>query len=498
MKTTMKKSVARLITLALVLVMVMSLAVPAMAADIKAAKGFDEVPQGVFKFYQTWKGEIVPTGTAFLINEDHIITAGHCVRESKAYMEVFAWLLGLDTGDVKEAYYDNVGFEVAIRRDVTVKAELVTYSEDMDFAILKLDQPVATRKYLTLRDCSELKAGDLVWTVGFPSFFENQSYDNDYTPSGVTVKPGSVTKAMALTEYEADSYHFKGDALSTNVALSGGDSGGPMVDKDGFVVGISISSTSGSQQSEAFYQATAINQVMALCDDLGIEYHTNKEATPEPTVAPTEAPVVETVAPTVAPTEAPVVETQAPVVVETQAPTQPVIVEEPDDPGINMTTILIVAAIAVVAVIVVIVVVMGKNKKQPAQPVYTDTLNRGQTSTMGAGETTVLSGDAGATTVLTRGGSLIRKRTGETIMVNSERFIIGRERKTSNYCIADNSSISRSHVTLIARGGVTYLMDMNAANGTYVNGVKVMANQEVALKNGDIIKLSDEEFEFRV
>ena len=116
---------------------------------------------------------------------------------------------------------------------------------------------------------------------------------------------------------------------------------------------------------------------------------------------------------------------------------------------------------------------------------------------MGAGETTILGGDAGATTVLSRGGSLIRKRTNETIVLNAERFIIGRERKTANYCVADNSSISRSHVTLITRGGAVYLMDMNAANGTFVNGVKVMPNQEVALKNGDKIKLADEEFEFR-
>lgn len=496
MKTTMKKSVARLITLALVLVMVMSLAVPAMASELPVAEDLDSVRYGVFKFNLMFDKYNISRGSAFLINDEYIITAAHNIRLTE--QEARSAGCTLDPNKAN----DNlplavVSYAVTVERDFTVNASLINKSENMDFAILKLEQKIPTRKYLKLRDSMTVKAGEAVYSVGFPAF--NDMEDSDYTVSDVTIKNGAITKIQHdFTAKYTSGQELQMEVLDTSVAISGGDSGGPLVDANGNVVGISIASIV-SDVNEANYYASAIDQVIRACDNLGIEYTMNDdvvEAVEAPVV--TEAPVVETVAPTVAPTEAPVVETQAPVVVETQAPTQPVIVEEPDDPGINMTTILIVAAIAVVAVIVVIVVVMGKNKKQPAQPVYTDTLNRGQTSTMGAGETTVLSGDAGATTVLTRGGSLIRKRTGETIMVNSERFIIGRERKTSNYCIADNSSISRSHVTLIARGGVTYLMDMNAANGTYVNGVKVMANQEVALKNGDIIKLSDEEFEFRV
>ena len=160
-----------------------------------------------------------------------------------------------------------------------------------------------------------------------------------------------------------------------------------------------------------------------------------------------------------------------------------------------------------IAVIVIIVVVMSKGKKKTPAPGYTaPTAPTGgftaptYTAPMGAGETTVLGGDAGETTILSRsanGGTLIRKRTNETITINAERFIIGRERKTANYCIADNTSISRSHVTLTVKNGATYLIDMNAANGTFVNGVKAMPNQEIALKTGDKIKLADEEFEFR-
>ena len=166
------------------------------------------------------------------------------------------------------------------------------------------------------------------------------------------------------------------------------------------------------------------------------------------------------------------------------------------------------------------VVLSGKKKKAapapaapafaPAAPAAPAQYNNGgfkpaaptpaYTAPMDAGETSVLSQSAGETTVLNRnvnGGTLVRKRTGESVSINAETFVIGRERKTVNYCIADNTSISRSHVTLRVRGNTTYLTDMNAANGTFVNGVKVMPRQEVALKNGDKITLADEDFEFR-
>ena len=37
-------------------------------------------------------------------------------------------------------------------------------------------------------------------------------------------------------------------------------------------------------------------------------------------------------------------------------------------------------------------------------------------------------------------------------------------------------------------------MDMNATNGTFVNGSRISPNQEIRLSSGDRIKLADEEF----
>ena len=70
-----------------------------------------------------------------------------------------------------------------------------------------------------------------------------------------------------------------------------------------------------------------------------------------------------------------------------------------------------------------------------------------------------------------------------------------RDRSKVTYCISDNTSISRTHAKIVHRGGKTYLVDLNATNGTLLNGVKVTGAQ-VELKSGDRITLADEDFTY--
>ena len=58
-------------------------------------------------------------------------------------------------------------------------------------------------------------------------------------------------------------------------------------------------------------------------------------------------------------------------------------------------------------------------------------------------------------------------------------------------------SVSRVHARLDVKGGQCFITDMRSTNGTFVNGSRVSPNQEVALKSGDVIRISDEEFEFK-
>lgn len=49
--------------------------------------------------------------------------------------------------------------------------------------------------------------------------------------------------------------------------------------------------------------------------------------------------------------------------------------------------------------------------------------------------------------------------------------------------------VSRRHAAIIRKEGSLYLMDMGSANGTYLNGQKLVANQPRVLRDGDDIRL---------
>lgn len=194
---------------------------------------------------------------------------------------------------------------------------------------------------------------------------------------------------------------------------------------------------------------------------------------------------------------------------------------------INWMLIVIIAAVVIVVVVVVVVVVIiivaTSGKKQPAPAAAPAPAQRPVAPAAapqapmhapvppvppvrpmdeGAGETTVLNEGAGETTVLGGGAaatscSLLRIKNGEKITIDTGEFVIGKEKRRVNYCIADNNSISRAHAKIITRGTAHYVVDMNSTNFTFVNGTKLASGQEHPLNNGDKIKLSDEEFEFK-
>lgn len=93
--------------------------------------------------------------------------------------------------------------------------------------------------------------------------------------------------------------------------------------------------------------------------------------------------------------------------------------------------------------------------------------------------------------------SMYRLLTNETFLINKPVFRVGKERSYSDYVVANNNMVSRSHADIISRSGRYYILDLNSKNRTFVNGVPIPAQQEVEIHNGDAIRLANEEFEFR-
>lgn len=196
--------------------------------------------------------------------------------------------------------------------------------------------------------------------------------------------------------------------------------------------------------------------------------------------------------------------------------------EEQKGPGM-MLWIIIGAAVVIIVVIVVILVVSSGNKKKkeemerermmrqraeeqrrtaPAPRAEARSYNPVQEPSAGAGETSVLGEGRGETTVLGASAQsaayMIRKKTNERVVISAPSFTIGKERSRVNYCISDNASVSRCHARISRKGSQYFVADMNSTNFTFVNGVKVVPGQEVALKDNDTVRFADEDFEFHM
>lgn len=199
--------------------------------------------------------------------------------------------------------------------------------------------------------------------------------------------------------------------------------------------------------------------------------------------------------------------------------------EEKSGPNM-MLIIAIVAAVVIVIIIIIVVVMSSKKKKTAPAPVQggpapgpsnwdansgnaygsvdsfakPNPMPQQDTIPEGAGETTLLDAGAGETTLLSNAGSayLIRKKNGEKIAVNLQNFKLGKERKRVNYCISDNTSVSRVHCEIVKKGSDYYVIDQGATNFTFVNGVQLSPHKETLLSDQSVLKLSDEEFEFHL
>ena len=83
----------------------------------------------------------------------------------------------------------------------------------------------------------------------------------------------------------------------------------------------------------------------------------------------------------------------------------------------------------------------------------------------------------------------------EPIVIDTkkEELVIGRGKNNTDYRL-DKEQISRVHARILIRNNNIFIEDKNSTNGTFVNSVKLKANEEFKVKAGDIVRLANEEF----
>lgn len=94
---------------------------------------------------------------------------------------------------------------------------------------------------------------------------------------------------------------------------------------------------------------------------------------------------------------------------------------------------------------------------------------------------------------------LCRLRTKEVFWITKEITKIGRNADAADICILGNSAVGRVHAVVYMQNGSIGIGDNESKNGTYVNEIKLYpAGAPVPLNHGSVIRLGDEELEFRM
>lgn len=84
------------------------------------------------------------------------------------------------------------------------------------------------------------------------------------------------------------------------------------------------------------------------------------------------------------------------------------------------------------------------------------------------------------------------------ITVNKDEFVIGKKPETCDGVLSFNNMISRTHCKICKSGNQYTVTDLKSANGTYVNKVKLQPNLPYPIKNGDILRLANSDFQVTI
>ena len=146
--------------------------------------------------------------------------------------------------------------------------------EEEDVAVLRAPEPVPGRVALALQaEESSLREEDPVTALGYPVLSDRATNEGYLlaTIDDMTVSPGYAMRFFEAQDVLADT--GKGRVIQMSCVINGGNSGGPLVDENGAVVGINTWTFGVADPTvTGSYYAIRVQYAKNALDSLGIAY----------------------------------------------------------------------------------------------------------------------------------------------------------------------------------------------------------------------------------
>ena len=231
------KKIAKIIASCMVVMAFISTAYAATAVPEKVIDATDSVVRILAKY-----SDGHATGTGFVIKNDKngtlILTNYHVVEDNPHSISVWA--------DDEEL----------------VNAEILAFTSQKDICVLKLSQKIPLKPVALSNNSPKL--GEAVFAVGFPAAADSLSDTEAHTSEDATITDGIISALRKVTITQ-DGSAVK--ILQISAAINSGNSGGPLFNSNGKVIGVN---TYGITDAQGIFGAIDVSEINVFLNEQGI------------------------------------------------------------------------------------------------------------------------------------------------------------------------------------------------------------------------------------
>lgn len=390
----------------------------------KMPDDYTEAKDGVV-YIQSVFSDAISSGSGFAIGENgkpvqYIVTNYHVVHNE-------------NTGEKAQSV--TVCFSAAANRYMT--AQVYRYSEAKDIAVLRLPEPTTEVKPLKLRKYSDNNMSETFYALGYPARATAGTDFERYDKKDIVTTSGMISRQTMVDET---------DVYMLDLEITSGNSGGPLVNSKGEVVGINTFSITDENYDRTNY-AVCIDEVTRLIDVDEVPFTLTSD--------------------------------------------------------VNAKAIIVIAAVVIVDVALaamIVISLMGPGKKalyeRPAKKPERHDTDSDIRRTVAADSISPTVAVSDSVSII----SCISGQLKDKDFVLKDKLVFGRDPKRCKVVFPlDTEGVSGLHCQLVKENGKIVLTDLGSTYGTYVgNGLKIDKDTPVELKKGDTFSLGSDKNKFVV